>query len=200
MYLQREDHVETKRVSHGKTLKNLTASPGDPLSSAPASVADSTPKPDAEQEVQASDMEISIIISLSLELGCLRNLWMLMMPHNRLFDRNRLFWWAKLWKLFFPKVPSFEKFKWFWQKSKRIKGEALTGKIAMYNQHVKIYFPILPNLLVQFGGWRYPNHYGDGCPLWFDRCLTGTVPEHQEPFGPALGLQRLFIFVHDSKH
>jgi hypothetical protein len=91
VYLQREDHVETKRVSHGKTLKNLTASPGDPLSSAPASVADSTPKPDAEQEVQASDMEISIIISLSLELGCLRNLWMLMMPHNLLFDRNRLF-------------------------------------------------------------------------------------------------------------
>ena len=61
VYLQREDHVETKRVSHGKTLKNLTASPGDPLSSAPASVADSTPKPDAEQEVQASDMEISIV-------------------------------------------------------------------------------------------------------------------------------------------
>jgi hypothetical protein len=91
VYLQREDHVETKRVSHGKTLKNLTASPGDPLSSAPASVADSTPKPDAEQEVQASDMEISIIISLSLELGCLRNLWMLMMPHNLLFDRMRLF-------------------------------------------------------------------------------------------------------------
>ena len=78
-------------LAMGKTLKNLTASPGDPLSSAPASVADSTPKPDAEQEVQASDMEISIIISLSLELGCLRNLWMLMMPHNLLFDRNRLF-------------------------------------------------------------------------------------------------------------
>ena len=73
VYLQREDHVETRSVSHGKTPKNLTASPGDPLSSAPAALADaSTTKPEAEQETQASDNgTIEYNINCELESGYL---------------------------------------------------------------------------------------------------------------------------------